>query len=73
MPYKRSFAFLNVEVKKLDNIVEALINFDDVKEVHVITEEKDLLVIIETEHGLSRKSQDAIDFVINKIWKLKDD
>ena len=71
VPVKRAFVFLNVEVKKLNDIVEDLIDFKEVKEVHVVTGAKDLLVVVEAEVSPVRQSEEIIDFVVNKIGKLK--
>jgi DNA-binding Lrp family transcriptional regulator len=71
VPIKRAFVFLNVEVKKLNNIVEELIEFKEIKEVHIVTGAKDLLAVIEAEVSPVRQSEEIIDFVVNKIGKLK--
>ena len=71
VPVKRAFVFLNVEVKKLNDIVEDLIEFKEIKEVHVVTGAKDLLAVIEAEVSPVRQSEEIIDFVVNKIGKLK--
>lgn len=71
LPFKRSFLFLQVNVKRLNDLVEELISFKEVKEVHVITGKKDLFVVLEAEYSLSRQSEDIIDFIVNKIGKLK--
>lgn len=71
VPVKRAFVFVDVDVKKLNNIIEDLIEFKEVKEVHVVTGAKDLLVVIEAEVKPVRQSEEIIDFVVNKIGKLK--
>jgi len=71
VPFKRSFLFLKVNVKRLNDIVEELISFKEVKEVHVITGKKDLFVALETEYSIARQSEDIIDFIVNKIGKIK--
>jgi DNA-binding Lrp family transcriptional regulator len=71
LPFKRSFVFLNVNIKKINDIIDELIDFDEVKEVHVVTGEKDLLVVIEIETDSCMESENVLDVVINKIGKLK--
>lgn len=71
LPFKRSFVFLNVEVKKINDIIEELIEFEEVKEVHVITGKKDLFVVLENKYSIARQSEDIIDFVVDKIGKIK--
>ena len=71
VPVKRAFVFLNVEVKKLNDIVEELIEFKEIKEVHIVTGAKDLLAVIVAEVSPVRQSEEIIDFVVNKIGKLK--
>ena len=70
VPVKRSFVFLKVKVKKLNDVIEELIELKEVKEVHVVTGKNDLLVILENEYSISRQSEDIIDFVVNKIGKM---
>jgi DNA-binding Lrp family transcriptional regulator len=70
-PFRRSFVFLNVKIKKLKDVIDELIDFEEVKEVHVITGEKDLLVVIETQDRLPMQTEDIINVVINKIGRLK--
>ena len=45
MSFKRSFVFLNVKSQKIDYVIDELLNLNRVKEVHVITGKKDLLVV----------------------------
>ena len=71
VPVKRSFVFLKVKVKKLNDVIEELIELKEVKEVHVITGKNDLLVIIENEFSIARQTEDIIDFVVEKIGKIK--
>ena len=61
-----------MNIKKINDIVQKLISFDEVKEVHMLTGEKDLLVVIEIETDLLMESENILDVVINKIGKLKD-
>jgi len=76
MSFKRSFVFLNVKSQKIDYVIDELLNLNRVKEVHVITGKKDLLVVLETKisgliAGLEGSNRDVANYVIEKIGKIK--
>lgn len=76
MSFKRSFVFINVKSRKIDNVIEELLKLNRVKEVHVITGKKDLLVVLETKvagliAGLDGSTEDVANYVIEKIGKIR--
>jgi len=67
----RAFVLLTVDLGKEKEVMEKLLKFDEVKEAHIITGEKDLIVVLETESEIILPSWKKIsDFVINKIGKI---
>jgi DNA-binding Lrp family transcriptional regulator len=75
MSFKRSFVFINVKSRKIDVVIDELLNLSRVKEVHVITGKKDLLVVLETKiagliEGLDGGTEDIANYVIEKIGKI---
>jgi DNA-binding Lrp family transcriptional regulator len=71
LSYKKSFIFLKTKVKKINDVIDELMAFVEVREVHTITGKKDLLVVLETKAGFSRDEETVLDVVINKIGKIK--
>jgi DNA-binding Lrp family transcriptional regulator len=75
MSFKRSFVFLNIKSQKIEYVIDELLKLNRVKEVHVITGKKDLLVVLETKiagliAGLEGSSGDIANYVIEKIGKI---
>ena len=69
--YVRAFVFLETTIGKEENVMEQLLKIEEVKEVHVITGEKDVLVVLELKSAiLSQNAQVVSDFIRNKIGNL---
>jgi DNA-binding Lrp family transcriptional regulator len=68
----RAFVFINVTpVGKVEDVTKKLLRFDEVKEVHMITGEKDLIAVLEVERELlARSSKKVLDFVVKKIANI---
>ena len=71
LSYKKSFIFLKTKVKKINDVIDELMAFVEVREVHTIMGKRDLLVVLETKAGFSRDEETVLDVVINKIGKIK--
>ena len=72
----RAFVLLSVELGKEEEVMEKLLKIGEVKEVHIITGEKDLIVVLETERELvvpsSKKITDLISRRIASINGVQD-
>jgi DNA-binding Lrp family transcriptional regulator len=64
----RAFVFLSVDLGREERIMKKLSKLEEVEEVHVITGEKDLIVVLEIEREvLVPDSRRVSEFVRNKI------
>ena len=64
------FIFLKVNLGKENEVTSKLLTFSEVKEVHELTGEKDLLVVVELEHDILAvlsTTKRIADFVKDKI------
>jgi len=72
----RAFVLLSVELGKEEEVMEKLLKIGEVKEVHIITGENDLIVVLETERELvvpsSKKITDLISRRIASINGVQD-
>ncbi len=60
----RAFVFLEVQLGKEQKVMEELLKFPEVKEVHEITGENDIIAVLETERDiLVPTTQKIADFV----------
>ena len=67
----RAFVFLEVALGKEQKVMEELLEFSEVKEVHEITGEKDVLAVVEIERDIVVPgAQKIADFVTDKIGKI---
>ena len=70
---KRVFVFVDVAPKKEKGVLEKLLEFDEVIEVHAITGQYDVLAVLEIElrgFGILASAQELADKSIQKIRKL---
>jgi len=67
----RAFVFLETALGKEEDIMKHLLPFEEVKEVHIIAGEKDVLVVLEVKSEiLAQNSQIVADFVRKNIARL---
>jgi len=62
----RAFTYVKVRGGDLDRIRSALLDFDQVKEIHLLTGDWDVFLVLEFSSGASRK-REVLDFVTEKI------
>lgn len=68
----RAFVLIEVELGKEDEVMEKVLKFNGVTEVHEITGKKDLLAVLEIERDLVVPSTHMItEFVTHKIAKTQ--
>ena len=67
----RAFVLIEVELGKEDEVMEKLLKFNEVTEVHEITDKKDLLAVLKIERDLVVPSTHMIEFVTHKIAKTQ--
>ncbi len=67
----RAFTYIKIKGGEFDRIREALVSFFQVKEIHFLTGDWDMFVILEFPPSESRK-REVIDFVTEKIRSLPD-
>jgi len=67
----RAFVFLEVQLGKEQKVMEELLKFPEVKEVHEITGEDDIIAVLDTPRDiLVPTTQKIADFVSEKIGKI---
>lgn len=71
-----AFVFLEVDEGKEEKIMDELLKFDEVREVHEITGEKDILVVLEIKREMILslpvpEPQKIAEFVTHKIAKVR--
>ena len=68
----RAFVLVETEPGKEKEVMEKLLKYDEVKEVHIYSGEMDLFVVLETERDmLVPSSKKVADLVIDKIQSIK--
>jgi DNA-binding Lrp family transcriptional regulator len=76
----RTFVLIKAEPRKEKEIMEKLLKLDEVKEVHVIAGEMDLIAVLETriepvvgvlETVRIPSSKKVVEFIMNKILSIK--
>jgi DNA-binding Lrp family transcriptional regulator len=68
---ERSFVLINVEPGREEKVMNELLKFDEVREAHEITGEKDIIVVLETERDMvAPGSEKIVNFVTHKIAKI---
>ena len=67
----RAFVLIETDPGKEKEVMEKLLQFDEVKEVHIYSGEMDLIAVLETEREIIvPSSQRVADFVMDKIQKI---
>jgi len=67
----RAFVLIETDPGKEKEVMEKLLEFDEVKEVHIYSGEMDLIAVLETEREIIVPSSKKIaDFVIDKIQSI---
>jgi len=67
----RAFVLIETDPGKEKTVMEKLLKFDEVKEVHIYAGEMDLIAVLETEREIVVPSSKKItDFVIDKIQSI---
>lgn len=68
----RAFVLIETKPGEEKEVLEELLQFDEVKEVHIYAGEMDLIAVLETEREIIVPSSKKItDFVIDKIQSIK--
>jgi DNA-binding Lrp family transcriptional regulator len=68
---ERAFIMIEVEPGREDEIMRQLLKFEEVKEAHEITGEKDILVVLEIEKDIVAPGLEKIaNFVTHKVSKI---
>ena len=67
----RAFVLIETEPGKEKEVMEKLLEFNEVKEVHIYAGEMDLIAVLETEREIIVPSSKKItDFVIDKVQSI---
>lgn len=67
----RAFVLIETEPGKEKEVMEKLLKFNEVKEVHIYSGEMDLIAVLETEREMIVPSSKKIaDFVIDKVQSI---
>jgi DNA-binding Lrp family transcriptional regulator len=68
----RAFVLIETEPGKEKEVMEKLLKYEEVKEVHIYSGEMDLIAVLETEREmLVPSSKKVADLVIDKIQSIK--
>lgn len=68
---QKAFVLLQADVGHTKEVVEKLATLHDVKEVHIVTGEWDVLAVIEVEREIvSATDEKVLDVVLEKITKI---
>lgn len=71
MRFQKAFVLLQVDAGRAKSVADQLLRFDEVKEVHVITGEWDLLAVIEAEREIVAPTDETVlRVVLDKIDKV---
>jgi hypothetical protein len=71
MPGQRAFTYVKIKGGNLNRIRDALLNFREVRELHLLTGDWDVFVVLEFPEGATNKRQ-ILDFVTDRIRVLPD-
>lgn len=66
MPTQRAFTYLKIRGGDLDRIRELLLQLPEVREMHLLTGDWDVFIVLEFDAGRSKKRQ-VLDFVTERI------
>lgn len=66
----RAFSYIKVRASEIDRVQSALLNFDEVKETHLITGDWDMLAILEFQTTGGRNKKRVLDFIVEKVSNL---
>ncbi len=70
--YKKAFVLIKVDPGSEDDVVNELLKLDEVKEVHVVPGEWDILAVVESEKEVVFPSDEKVyKVVMSKIEKIK--
>ncbi|MDH5451120.1 MAG: Lrp/AsnC ligand binding domain-containing protein [Candidatus Bathyarchaeota archaeon] len=69
----RAFVLIETKPGKEKEVMEKLLKYEEVKEVHIYSGEMDLIAVLETEREmLVPSSKKVADLVIDKIQSIKE-
>ena len=69
----RTFVLIETDPGKEKEVMEKLLEFDEVKEVHIYSGEMDLIAVLETDREiLVPNSKKVTDFVMDKIQGISE-
>jgi DNA-binding Lrp family transcriptional regulator len=66
----RVFSYLKVKTPEIDNVQKKLLNYDEVKETHLVTGDWDVLAILEFPTSDAGSKRQVLDFIIEKMAKI---
>ena len=71
MRFQKAFVLLQVDAGHAKSVAEKLLDFGEVKEVHIITGEWDVLAVIEVEREIVAPTDESVlQVVLDKIDKV---
>lgn len=70
LTHLRAFTQLKVDPHQVDAIRNALLAFAEVKEIHLITGEWDMYLVLEFPTGKTSGKREVFDFVLQKLAKI---
>lgn len=70
--YQKAFVLIKVDPGHEDDVMDDLFKLDEVKEVHVVPGEWDLLAVVQAEKEIALPSDEKVyELVMRKIQKIK--
>jgi len=66
----RAFSYIKVRASEIDRVQSALLNYEEVKETHLITGDWDMLAILEFQTSGKLNKKRVLDFIVEKVSTL---
>lgn len=66
----RAFSYIKIRASEIDRVQTALLNYEEVKETHLITGDWDMLAILEFKTSGKMNKKRVLDFIVEKVSNL---
>lgn len=66
----RAFSYLKVRTGDIKEVQRSLLSFEEVREVHLVTGDWDVLVVLEFPPATASSKRQVLDFIIEKVAKI---
>lgn len=66
----RAFSYLKIKTDQLGEVQKTLLNYEEVKEIHVLTGDWDILAVLEFPEATASSKRQVLDFIVDKVAKI---